>query len=121
MRLLYCGGMIDQETLLSSRAARIDASGIRRAFQLGAKLDNPINLSIGQPHFPVPDPLKDAAIKAIRDDANGYTLTSGHPTLQASLRTSIAEDLGWPRRRRDRRDGHVGNQWGPDPGRLGSA
>ena len=96
MRLLYCGGMIDQETLLSSRAAQIDASGIRRAFQLGAKLDNPINLSIGQPHFPVPDPLKDAAIKAIRDDANGYTLTSGHPTLQASLRTSIAEDLGWP-------------------------
>lgn len=76
---------------------QIDASGIRRAFQLGAKLDNPINLSIGQPHFPVPDALKDAAIKAIREDANGYTLTSGHPSLCDSLRDSIAKDLGWPR------------------------
>ncbi|MBG83094.1 MAG: aspartate aminotransferase [Phycisphaerae bacterium] len=89
--------MIDPETLLSSRAMQIDASGIRRAFQLGAKLDNPINLSIGQPHFPVPDALKDAAIKAIREDANGYTLTSGHPSLCDSLRDSIAKDLGWPR------------------------
>ncbi len=87
--------MIDPEILLSSRAAQIDASGIRRAFQLGAKLDNPINLSIGQPHFPVPDVMKDAAIKAIREDANGYTLTSGHPALHASLRQSIANDLGW--------------------------
>lgn len=88
--------MIDPEILLSSRAAQIDASGIRRAFQLGAKLDNPINLSIGQPHFPVPDALKDAAIKAIREDANGYTLTSGHPSLHASLRESIAGELNWP-------------------------
>ena len=87
--------MTDPNKLLSSRTAQIDVSGIRRAFQLGAKLANPINLSIGQPHFPVPDPLKDAAIKAIREDANGYTLTRGHPSLHSSLRRSIADELGW--------------------------
>jgi aspartate/methionine/tyrosine aminotransferase len=46
----------------------IDASGIRRAFELGAQLENPINLSIGQPHYPVPDEMKRAAIEAIESD-----------------------------------------------------
>ena len=38
------------------------------AINLGATLDDPINLSIGQPDFPVPDALKDAAIAAIREE-----------------------------------------------------
>ncbi|MCH2133297.1 MAG: pyridoxal phosphate-dependent aminotransferase [Phycisphaerales bacterium] len=87
--------MMDQGHLLSSRTGDVDVSGIRRAFQLGARLENPINLSIGQPHFPVPDALKDAAIDAIRADANGYTLTGGHDTLRDSLREFVRDDLGW--------------------------
>ena len=93
MRLLYCGGMIDQETLLSSRAAQIDASGIRRV-QLGGKLDS--QSIIRGRRFPC-GPLKDAAIKAIRDDANGYTLTSGHPTLQASFELRSPKTWAGPR------------------------
>jgi aspartate/methionine/tyrosine aminotransferase len=51
------------------------------SLSLGAKLKNPINLSIGQPDFPVPDSLKEATIEAIRADRNGYTLTQGAPEL----------------------------------------
>ena len=61
----------DPDRLLSRRVLDMDASGIRRAFELGASLENPINLSIGQPHFPVPQRLKEAAIEAIQDDRNG--------------------------------------------------
>jgi len=81
--------------LLSNRVNQIDVSGIRRAFQLGAKLENPINLSIGQPDFPVPEPVKQATIKAIEQDHNGYTLTTGNPLLLDAIRTHLKDDVGW--------------------------
>ncbi len=83
------------ETLLAGRARSLDVSGIRRIFELGAKLEDPINLSIGQPDFAVPDALKDAAIDAIRADRNGYTLTQGTPELRSELEAFLGEDLGW--------------------------
>ncbi|HWB19498.1 MAG TPA: aminotransferase class I/II-fold pyridoxal phosphate-dependent enzyme [Phycisphaerales bacterium] len=85
----------DLETLISDRARSIDVSGIRRVFELGAKLEKPINLSIGQPDFPVPDALKQAAVAAILGDRNGYTLTQGVPELVASIRTHLRKDVGW--------------------------
>ncbi len=86
---------LDLEALISDRARAIDVSGVRRVFELGATLDNPINLSIGQPHFPVPDALKRAAIEAIRCDRNGYTLTQGDPQLRAAIARHLAQDIGW--------------------------
>ncbi len=83
------------ETLLAARARCLDVSGIRRIFELGARLEDPINLSIGQPDFAVPDALKDAAIDAIRADRNGYTLTQGIPELRGELEGFLGEDLGW--------------------------
>ncbi len=86
---------LDFEGLISARARAIDVSGIRRVFELGAKLDNPINLSIGQPDFVVPEPIKDAAVAAVRADCNGYTLTQGIPELLDSIARHLAEDVGW--------------------------
>ncbi len=80
---------------LSNRVSSIDVSGIRRAFQLGANLENPINLSIGQPDFPVPEVMKEAAIDAIRSDLNGYTLTTGHPQLLDAISTHLENDINW--------------------------
>lgn len=83
------------EHLLSRRVREMDASGIRRAFELGASLENPINLSIGQPDFPVPDAMKRAAIEAIDEDRNGYSLSEGVGPLNTRIRQALAEDLGW--------------------------
>ena len=58
-------GGLDLGRLLGYRARAIDASGIRKVFDLAAKLKDPINLSIGQPDFPVPERMKQAAIDAI--------------------------------------------------------
>ena len=65
------------EALIARRAGLIDASGIRKVFDLAATMKDPINLSIGQPHFDVPDEVKAAAIRAIEEGHNRYTQTQG--------------------------------------------
>jgi len=86
-------GRLDR--LVSTRARSIDASGIRRVFDLGAKLKDPINLSIGQPDFPVPDAIKRAGIEAIESDKNGYTPTQGVGPLRERIATHLKQDIGW--------------------------
>ncbi len=82
-------GRPDPERFLSARSRSVDSSGIRKVFDLGAKLTDPINLSIGQPDFPVPEPIRQAAMDAIQSGYNGYTVTQGI----APLRERIAADL----------------------------
>lgn len=86
---------MDIERLISDRSRRVDASGIRRVFDLGARFKDPINLSIGQPDFPVPEAIKRAAIAAIESDRNGYTVTQGIAPLLARLASLLREELGW--------------------------
>jgi len=77
--------------MIAERMNRIDASGIRKVFDLAAKMDNPVNLSIGQPEFDVPDPVKAAAHQAIDDGFNKYTLTQGIPELRSKISSSLAD------------------------------
>lgn len=86
---------LDFSALVSHRAKSIDASGVRRIFELAGKLDNPIDLSLGQPDFPVPREIKDAVIDAIENDCNCYTVTQGCPEVLEHLRQQIEEDIGW--------------------------
>lgn len=79
---------------ISNRASRVQASGIRRMFDLGARLKDPVDLSIGQPHFPVPDSVKEAAVRAIRDDRNRYTVTQGIPALNEAVLDGIERRTG---------------------------
>jgi aspartate aminotransferase/aminotransferase len=81
---------------IADRMSHIESSGIRKVFELARSLKDPVNLSIGQPHFDVPDPVKAAAKAAIDRGLNGYTVTQGIPELRAQL----ADDLR-------RRHGHA--------------
>ena len=82
------------ERLLSVRSRSIDSSGIRKVFDLGTKMQDPINLSSGQPDFPVSEAMKEAAIAAIRENKNGYTVTQGIPQLLAAVRQRLEHDFG---------------------------
>jgi len=84
--------MFDPQRFISERAAAIDASGIRRVFDLAAGLERPINLSIGQPDFDVPQPIKAAAIHAIEAGRNQYTVTQGEAALRDAVRTQLADE-----------------------------
>jgi aspartate aminotransferase/aminotransferase len=68
--------------MISKRALKVDSSGIRKVFELASKIENPINLSIGQPDFDVPENIKNAAIDAIQKGFNRYTLTQGIAELR---------------------------------------
>ncbi len=84
---------------LADRTANFDSSGIRKVFDLAAKMTDPINLSIGQPDFPVPDAIKEAAIAAIRADKNGYSVTQGIAELRSRLQAHVDAELGHVDRR----------------------
>lgn len=79
---------------LAARTAVFDSSGIRKVFDLAAKMTDPINLSIGQPDFPVPDAVKAAAVDAIQKDKNGYSVTQGIPDLRAKLQAAVDSQYG---------------------------
>ena len=74
--------------------SRIDASGIRKAFEMAKQMTDPINLSIGLPDFPVAEPVKQAAIQAIIDDHAQYTVTQGLPELRNALQTQVDQTFG---------------------------
>ncbi len=79
---------------IAERTTTFDNSGIRKAFDLANQLKDPINLSIGQPEFDVPEPVQDACINAIRSRKNGYALSQGMPELREKLQAQIDTDYG---------------------------
>ena len=79
---------------IADRTQHFDSSGIRKVFDLAATMTDPINLSIGQPDFAVPEPIQTAAIDAIRSNKNGYALTQGMPVLREKLQAEIDARFG---------------------------
>ncbi len=79
---------------IAQRMSQIDASGIRRVFDLAATLKDPVDLSIGQPDFDVPDVVKQAAFAAIRAGHNGYTPTQGIPPLRDKIQQAVTREYG---------------------------
>ncbi len=62
---------------------------LARAGALAAQGKDVINLGIGQPDFPTPPNIVEAAVKALRDGQHGYTPATGIP----QLREAVAADL----------------------------
>jgi aspartate aminotransferase/aminotransferase len=79
---------------VSCRAKSVDASGIRKVFDLAAKMKDPINLSIGLPDFDVPEAAKNVAIESIRRGDNRYTQTQGIARLRERLRKDLSAEMG---------------------------
>ena len=86
---------MDLNRFIADRARALDVSGIRKMFDLSATLKDPINFSIGQPDFDVPDNVKEAAIRAIREGKNGYTPTQGVEPLRQKLLAALKQEFDW--------------------------
>ncbi len=65
---------------------------LAKANKLLAEGKDIINLGIGQPDFPTPINIQEAAIKAIRDGHHGYTDANGIPELREALSEMITLD-----------------------------
>jgi aspartate aminotransferase/aminotransferase len=77
------------EHWIAERMRRIDASGIRKVFDLAARMTDPINLSIGQPHFDTPEPIKQALARAVAEGKNAYSQTQGIAPLIEKIRRDV--------------------------------
>lgn len=86
------------ERWISDRLHKIDASGIRKVFDLAAQMKDPINLSIGQPHFDTPQPIKDALERAVEEGKNAYSQTQGIAPLLKKIQDSVTGQYAHPDR-----------------------
>ena len=80
--------------MIAKRMGKLDSSGIRKVFDLAQNLENPVSLSIGQPDFDVPDAVKEAAIQALRQGGNRYTVTQGIEILRERLLEKAKAECG---------------------------
>ncbi|MCS7237921.1 MAG: aminotransferase class I/II-fold pyridoxal phosphate-dependent enzyme [Thermoguttaceae bacterium] len=74
---------------LAHRTAALGSSVIEHIFELAAQLEDRVDLSIGQPHFEVPAPIQEAAVRAIRSGRNRYSPSQGIEPLREWLREKI--------------------------------
>lgn len=81
-------------TWIAERTKAFTSSGIRRVFDLAAKLSDPINLSIGQPDFEVPEAVRRACCDAIAAGRNGYSQTQGIGPLRERLQADVDAAYG---------------------------
>jgi aspartate/methionine/tyrosine aminotransferase len=83
------------ERLFSQKSEVVKESLIRRVFEEARDVRNPINLTIGQPDFPVPQAVKSAAVKAIEENQNGYSSNRGIDPLLAKISGHLKQTIGW--------------------------
>lgn len=83
---------------LADRLGRIQPSPTMavtaRAAELKAEGHDIIGLGAGEPDFDTPDPVKDAAIAAIRAGYTKYTRVDGAPELKRAIRDKFRRDNG---------------------------
>ncbi len=80
---------LEATRFLTDRVRKIPASGIRRFFDMISGMEGVISLGVGEPDFTTPEPLREAAVRSIREGRTAYT--SNYGTLE--LREALAEHL----------------------------
>jgi aspartate aminotransferase len=77
--------MQDTAPTLSSLQARLPNNPVRAIFARAAADPETIRLEVGQPDFPTPAHICEAAQRAIADGWHGYTPMGGLPSLRARI------------------------------------
>src|SRR5438309_10421419 len=84
----------------AARARQIEASASMaldaRAKALKAAGQPIISFGVGEPDFPTPEPVKQAANRALAENATHYTTVSGDPALRKVVAERTAELTGVP-------------------------
>jgi aminotransferase len=70
---------------ISQRASQLSPSGIRKFFDLLASMEGVISLGVGEPDFPTPWHIREAAIESLEKGYTMYTSNLGIPELRQEL------------------------------------
>ncbi|MEG1412142.1 MAG: pyridoxal phosphate-dependent aminotransferase [Acidaminococcaceae bacterium] len=79
----------DFNAVVSPAIKALPASGLSKFMEITANNPNIIPLSVGEPDFALPHPVRDACINSIKAGQNKYTSTLG----MLELREAIADDI----------------------------
>ncbi|MCD8500693.1 MAG: aminotransferase A [Bacillaceae bacterium] len=82
------------EHLINHHVQKIQISGIRQFFNLVAQYPEAIQLTIGQPDFPTPTHIKEAAITAIEANQTSYTKNAGLDDLCVAAVDFVKQKYG---------------------------
>lgn len=82
--------------MIAERARKLKPSATleinRKAKELKAKGVDVINLSVGEPDFDTPEPVKEFAVKAIHDGFTKYTEVNGIPELKKAISEKLEKE-----------------------------
>ncbi len=77
----------------TDRVRRTKRSSIRVMFDLAERHDGDlVRLEVGEPDFDTPEHVIDAATRAVREGATGYTSNAGLPECRDAIRDRLAAD-----------------------------
>ena len=76
---------MDYSKLLSDKVQVIKPSGIRKFFDMLGEMKDVIGLTVGQPDFPTPYHISNAAVESITKNKTYYTSNSGLPELREGI------------------------------------
>ena len=80
--------------ITSHRVNQIAPSGIRRFFDLVASIEGVISLGVGEPDFPTPWHIREAAIYSLEKGNTMYTSNLGMPELRRELAKYLKREYG---------------------------
>ena len=76
---------------LNQNLKKVKPSGIRKLFDLAQNRKDIISFGIGEPDFVTPDPIREAAKKAISDGYTHYTPNAGFSDLREALSQKLKD------------------------------
>jgi aminotransferase len=79
------------EHLINPLVKDVQISGIRKFYNMVADIEGTISLTIGQPDFPTPMHIKEAAKQAIENDYTVYTHNAGYLELREAASNYVKD------------------------------
>ena len=80
---------------LNTNSKFLRAPSIRQFSNRMKHIDDCVNLTIGQPDFPMPDMVKEAYINAIKEDKTSYSHNKGLPETRQAISNYFKNKYGF--------------------------
>lgn len=80
---------------INTRAEMLQVPGIRQFSNQLVDYPDAVNLTIGQPDFPTPEPVKRAGIDAIHNNKTGYSHNAGLLELRQAVSSFFSDTYGF--------------------------
>lgn len=94
MSLKQAGKRSGKKKLTSQRVNRLSPSGIRKFFDLLQSIEGVISLGVGEPDYPTPWHISEAAIRSLERGNTMYTSNSGIAELRQETSNYLRETYG---------------------------